>query len=62
MADEKPAVELAFDEMAAIVREKDESKLTFDKYLAELRKVAAEAGGITESGIKRAFDRIGELP
>ena len=43
MADEKPAVELAFDEMAAIVREKDESGLSFDKYLDKLEAEAATA-------------------
>ena len=34
---DKPAVELAFDEMAVIVREKDQLGLTFDKYLEQLR-------------------------
>lgn len=40
---DKPAVELAFDEMAVIVREKDESGLSFDKYLDKLETEAAMA-------------------
>lgn len=39
---DKPTVEVAFDELAAVVREKDASGLTFDAYLKKL-KAEAEA-------------------
>jgi hypothetical protein len=40
---EKSTVELTFIEMAAIVKEKDESGLTFDKYLDKLESEAIAA-------------------
>ena len=43
MADEKSAEELAFDELAAVVREKDESGLSFSKYIERLRDNADAA-------------------
>ena len=43
MAEETPAVELAFTELAAVIREKDELGLTFDEYLKELEKNAGAA-------------------
>jgi hypothetical protein len=44
MADtEKTAEELAFDELAAVVREKDESKLSFSKYIERLEEQADAA-------------------
>ena len=43
MAEETPAVELAFTELAAVIREKDELGLSFDEYLKELEKTASAA-------------------
>jgi hypothetical protein len=44
MADaEKTAEELAFDELAAVVREKDESGLSFSKYIERLEEQADAA-------------------
>jgi len=41
--EDKPAVELAFTELAEIVREKDQLGLTFDKYLKQLEEQANAA-------------------
>ena len=43
MPEDKPAIEFAFDELAAIVRDKDAMGLTFDSYLKHLEDVAATA-------------------
>ena len=43
MTDDKPAVELAFTELAEIVHEKDSLGLTFDKYLKQLEDIASAA-------------------
>lgn len=40
---ETPAVELAFTELAAVIREKDELKLSFDEYLKKLEQEANAA-------------------
>ena len=40
---ETPAVELAFTELAAVIREKDELGFTFDEYLKELAFNASAA-------------------
>jgi hypothetical protein len=43
VADEKSAEELAFDELAAVVREKDESGLSFSRYIEQLEALADAA-------------------
>jgi hypothetical protein len=43
VAEEKSAEELAFDELAAVVREKDESGLSFSKYIERLEELADQA-------------------
>ena len=43
MADERSAEELAFEELAAVVREKDESGLTFSRYIERLEQLADAA-------------------
>ena len=43
MADEKSAEELAFDELAAVVREKDQSGLSFGEYIKRLEELADQA-------------------
>lgn len=40
---ETPAVELAFTELAAVIREKYELKLSFDEYLKKLEQEATAA-------------------
>lgn len=39
----KPAVELAFDEFAALIREKDEAGITFSAFLKQLQAEADRA-------------------
>ena len=39
MSDDKPALELAFDELAGVVKEKEQAGLSFTEYL---RKLEAE--------------------
>lgn len=41
MADERSAEELAFEELAEVVREKDESGLTFSRYIERLERRAS---------------------
>ena len=43
MTEEQPAVELAFNELAEIVKEKDDLGLSFDKYLKQLEDTAIAA-------------------
>ena len=43
VAEDKSAEELAFDELAAVVREKDESGLSFSKYIERLEELADQA-------------------
>ena len=43
MVEEKSAEELAFDELAAVVREKDQSGLSFDQYIKQLENLADQA-------------------
>jgi len=42
MATQEP-IELAFTELAAVIREKDESGLSFAEYLDKLKDLAAQA-------------------
>lgn len=42
MANQEP-IELAFTELAAVIREKDESGLSFAEYLDKLKDLAAQA-------------------
>lgn len=42
MTDKEP-LEIAFDELAAVIKAKDESRLTFPEYIELLRTKAAEA-------------------
>ena len=41
--EDKPANELAFNELAAVIREKDELGMTFDEYIKSLENTSAAA-------------------
>jgi hypothetical protein len=43
MADDKPAIEFAFDELAEIVKDKDTLGISFSEYLEQLEAKASAA-------------------